>query len=385
MTIARFLKTFGQTSYKCGESTPWGSIITGATGLITGGMSAASQSDANASNLQAVRETNELNYKMFHEQQDYTERMWNEANQYNAPARQVERLRQAGINPIAMLGSNGQGSLGTAGIVSSPSTPSLQTAHVEGIDYSPMAQGLARAIDSYYQNQNQDMDAHLKGIELLYQSYDFENRLAKSVTELEQMRSNKKLTDKQKQYYDEQIDSIREDLKVLRAVRSDRVRAYKLQNDETEYHNKLTQAQIRVQESIERINNVEADWIPKQYAANIQSALTNAAANYMSAIASGKSADAAKENAKAALLNALKVDGINMTPQQKNEWIKHKLDLMESETKRNLNESRSWFRRAVDSVEDFDKGMTNGSSGRPRAFGVSSYRRPTDGRNTLRW
>lgn len=50
-------------------------------------------------NLQAVRDTNAQNYKIWQEQKDYDYTKWKEQLAYNTPAAQRERLEAAGINP----------------------------------------------------------------------------------------------------------------------------------------------------------------------------------------------------------------------------------------------------------------------------------------------
>lgn len=68
-------------------------------------------------NLQAVRDTNAQNYKIWQEQKDYDYTKWKEQLAYNTPAAQRERLEAAGINPqLAMSNiSTGEASSNAGG------------------------------------------------------------------------------------------------------------------------------------------------------------------------------------------------------------------------------------------------------------------------------
>lgn len=91
----------------------------GGLGSALGGLfGSSSTKSTNAANLQIARETNEQNYKMFKEQMGFTEDMWNKQNAYNDPSAQMERFRNAGVNPYAALGVLDSGN---ADAVSAPS------------------------------------------------------------------------------------------------------------------------------------------------------------------------------------------------------------------------------------------------------------------------
>lgn len=57
----------------------------------------------NASNERMNAANNKLQMDLWHEQQEYDYKMWQENNAYNAPSAQVERLKAAGINPALAL------------------------------------------------------------------------------------------------------------------------------------------------------------------------------------------------------------------------------------------------------------------------------------------
>lgn len=101
---------------------PLGSVISAAGSivgnLIGGSMNKNAQGGANDINLRIARETNQQQYQMFQEQNAFNERMYNEMQDYNTPAAQMQRYRDAGINPYIAAGNvqtgNAQSSLQSA-------------------------------------------------------------------------------------------------------------------------------------------------------------------------------------------------------------------------------------------------------------------------------
>lgn len=77
----------------------------------------------NASNERMNAANNQLQMDLWHEQQEYDYKKWQENNAYNTPSAQVERLKAAGINPALALSSISTGeSSSTAGGQSIPNT-----------------------------------------------------------------------------------------------------------------------------------------------------------------------------------------------------------------------------------------------------------------------
>ena len=123
-------------------------------------------SSANSQNVAMQREINAQNYKMFKEQQQWSEDMWNKQNAYNDPSAQVQRLLAAGINPSAVFGS---GSVSEAGALTSPNVPQMQSAHVN--PYQPDLK-VGDAVNAFVQSelansQRRKMDAETKHTEQL--------------------------------------------------------------------------------------------------------------------------------------------------------------------------------------------------------------------------
>ncbi len=74
-------------------------------GLFGGKSNQSAQDKANATNLQIAREANQNQYQMFQEQNSFNERMWNAMNEYNTPANQMQRYKDAGLNPYIAAGN----------------------------------------------------------------------------------------------------------------------------------------------------------------------------------------------------------------------------------------------------------------------------------------
>ena len=130
-------------------------LIFGLVALFGGAISYGSAENTNRTNRDIARETNEQNYRIWQEQKQHNEEMydkqvedniefWNMQNEYNLPANQVQRYRDAGLNPsLAMSGSN------TGNIASSISTPQMQNAQpptMQGYQYTSPLGGALNSI-----------------------------------------------------------------------------------------------------------------------------------------------------------------------------------------------------------------------------------------------
>lgn len=77
----------------------------------------------NRTNKQMNDDNNRLQMDLWNQQKEYDYKMWQENNAYNTPAAQVQRLKDAGINPAMALGNISTGeSASTAGGQSIPTT-----------------------------------------------------------------------------------------------------------------------------------------------------------------------------------------------------------------------------------------------------------------------
>lgn len=114
-----------------------GALIAGGASLIGGAISSHGQSNANKMNLKIARE-----------QMQWNESMWHKQNEYNTPAAQIDRMRQAGLNPALMYS---QGNVGNAGEVKGYSVPVMQN-ESEAIGQSVQAAG-STALNAFVTSQ----------------------------------------------------------------------------------------------------------------------------------------------------------------------------------------------------------------------------------------
>ena len=92
-----------------------------------------------SANRAEAAEQRSWNEKMVAEQNVWNEQMWNKANEYNSPTAQVERLRDAGLNPL-YYGLDGSSANG----LESANPLGYERAQIGAID-NPIAAGLSAA------------------------------------------------------------------------------------------------------------------------------------------------------------------------------------------------------------------------------------------------
>lgn len=127
-------------------------LISGASSLLGGIFGSGAQSSANRTNLQIARETNQMQYQMFQEQNAFNERMYNQMQQYNTPAAQMQRYNDAGINPYIAAGNVQSGNAQSA-LQSAQPLP-LHTAQVMPVDaFKDSFSQIGNVISQYAQNE----------------------------------------------------------------------------------------------------------------------------------------------------------------------------------------------------------------------------------------
>lgn len=111
--------------------------VIGALGSLFGSSMSNSQSEAAAS------QAYERQKSLMKLQQDYAVSNWQREVNYNSPAEQMKRLKEAGLNPNLVYGNGSMQGLESPGI-SSPTSPSAPMASVFGLS-NPIAEGAAAA------------------------------------------------------------------------------------------------------------------------------------------------------------------------------------------------------------------------------------------------
>lgn len=146
-----------------------GAIIEGASSLLGGALGLFGSNAASRNSLQATRETNAQNYKIWREQIAEQRAQWERENAYNSPMAQRQRLEEAGYNPLASRDS------GNASSMSLPNAPTIQspdpTAFSNGLSYlgDAIANGARAAVDAAYaaENNKRANDIAMRQLKLL--------------------------------------------------------------------------------------------------------------------------------------------------------------------------------------------------------------------------
>lgn len=124
-----------------------GSLLGGLFGFL--GSNSASKAQ-----LQATRETNAQNYKIWREQVAEQRAQWERENEYNSPAAQRKRLEEAGYNPLSNANT------GNASSMSLPNAPTMQVpdsnAFSNGLQFlgDAIANGSRAAVDAAFAAEN---------------------------------------------------------------------------------------------------------------------------------------------------------------------------------------------------------------------------------------
>lgn len=126
MGFGKFLKSVGK-------------VFTAPASLLVSGVGAAanliSGNQTNKANIQMNRENNAAQMELAKYQADRNLELWNLNNEYNSPVKQMERYREAGLNPNLIYGS-GSASAGNASApAAGMSLPTTRPGHVE--NYMP--------------------------------------------------------------------------------------------------------------------------------------------------------------------------------------------------------------------------------------------------------
>ncbi len=169
--------------------------------------------DTNKANFEIAQMGNEYNEKMLERQIKQEWDMWNAQNEYNSLGSQMERAREAGINPYV---ASGLMSAGTAGSMSSPAaqgavTPTMQGATMQAAqaqgatmmpaDFSSLSglRGVASNFISLLEAQEEVKGKQLQNqsqsIENDYKAKMFEAKLANYLADTGLKKSNKESFD----------------------------------------------------------------------------------------------------------------------------------------------------------------------------------------------
>lgn len=149
-------------------------------GDVVGGLfGAAGTSSSNATNLQAVRETNQAQRELAEYQWEQNIQQWKRENEYNSPQEQMNRLAQAGLNPYLVY-SNGNAIM-PAGSSPDYEAPNLQAYQQQASPLQDIGRGVQQAGATMFDNF---MRKQLQDAQLTKMYYDNEYTIAKTNTEV---------------------------------------------------------------------------------------------------------------------------------------------------------------------------------------------------------
>ena len=123
--------------------------------------------------------------------------MYREDREYNTPANQVKRLREAGINPQLAM-SNGMLGAGSSTMPSAPST--------HPYDFSPISQGISNSVSLYQQKRLQDAEIDYKNQQSENLRLQNITQLYRDIETLQNLQKSGKLTDEQTKFVQAEIN-----------------------------------------------------------------------------------------------------------------------------------------------------------------------------------
>ena len=248
-------------------------IISGAGSLLGGLFGAGGSVKAAKYQLQAARETNQMNYQIAQENNAFNQRMWDKQNAYNTPAEQRRRLEQAGLNPNLMMSG------ASAGIAES-----APTADTSGIQQVP---DVGSTIASGYQqfgNSLSNAASQIAG--MVYNNGLQQANVNKAQAEAQSASQDARYKELQNQFAASQfLADLREkqyrgliaksDFEYLRDSLQDRLDSVKFQNtltgSQSSYYNQMA-GLVDVQRQIAKTN---LDWLPREKQAGLAATLQN--------------------------------------------------------------------------------------------------------------
>lgn len=198
-----------------------GSIGSGLLGDSDTAVKGLNSSAGQSQGLAQLQMEQEFNAAEAQKNRDFQLEMWNKNNEYNSPAAQLERLKQAGINPNAMFGSSGYSPVASSDPSGATGAGSPSIANSLLLQDAQLANLMAQA-------QKTKSDADLNKLQLTYDQLTFGQRakaleLANDETK---QRINNLIQDKdiQRKTFDifalkssAELKTMREQLNVLRS------------------------------------------------------------------------------------------------------------------------------------------------------------------------
>lgn len=169
-----------------------------------------SQNKANATNLKIAQMNNEFNEAMLQKQMDYNTMMWEKNNEYNSPSAQMQRMREAGINPFFAQNGVSSGSLQSSLGVNPPSASPVQV-QAPQVSFPSLSQMASTLMD--INSRREVMDSTSRKTDAEAEQVRIENRYRsqKLIAEIAGMMENTKNT-KLRNVYQNLLNSLQNDV-----------------------------------------------------------------------------------------------------------------------------------------------------------------------------
>lgn len=237
-----------------------------ASGVISGGSSLLNNLISMPFNAMQNRKAFQQQKYLQQNAQEFQERMWNAGNEYNTPSAQMQRLRDAGVNPnSAFSGVQGtaQGSqpLGAPGVGSAPS-PSYMP--FEGIN--PNMSALSDAFKA--QQEGEQAKANAEGVKIDNETRSERNNIsisqakaaiAKYKQEIDELKSRANLTDAQTRQVDSMLPILmskgKEEIEQIKAATSHFLK----QNEEIDSNISLLKEKLNTERAQQNAYNASAE------------------------------------------------------------------------------------------------------------------------------
>lgn len=343
-------------------------IISGVGSLIGGVFGSQGSHYAARKQLQAVRETNQTNYRIAQDNNAFNERMWNLQNEYNTPSAQRFRLEAAGLNPYLMLDGSSSGVAQSAPVADQSGT---QVAPDVGSTIAGGYQSMGNAISSaasqiaQFSFQNDLQKANVAKTTAEAQNSDLQNEYDKLRN---QFAAAQFLTDLRLK--EKQGDISQYEANYLRDSMEDRLDSVKFQNtlsgSQSSYYNQLA----GLTEIQHKIADTNLRWLDKEKQISIMVAIQNArtAASQMNL-----NYASAKNMVAMAGLNAAQSAGVRIDNRLKNDIYDLSVGKAENEYEQGLwtnEKSRMGFDLPATNLPGaFVKGLGNAASGNFDGYG----------------
>lgn len=121
-------------------------LVSGASGLLGGLFGNKSTSNTNRTNLEIANRYNQTQIDLANMNNKFNRQMWLEQQEYNTPVNQMQRYRDAGINPYMALGQMSNGNAESAVTGTMPNT--AMPPNMQAKDYSYVGNSIAMATQS---------------------------------------------------------------------------------------------------------------------------------------------------------------------------------------------------------------------------------------------